>query len=1005
MRIYYHLLILSFFYLSTSAQTPYHWKLTDDDGLPDMEIYGLYQDSKGYMWIATDGGLCRYDGKDITTYAHPLQKRTSSASIQEDSKGNIWYKNFVGQLFFIDTNNQVQLFQLPDSIKLSTYFEYSLTKTHLNITTYSYLYHYQFNNKQWTIDTIVNSKNNNCLRGALAFHQSNDSVLIYIDCIHQVWKKKQQQLYPKGLIPPIMQNGAAIIGLENDSVLLSSRNGIYIDHINHIHQLKEDALVFNQGEISKIYKNKDQLLISARQSIFFLQKNKRTNSWDKKDHFLLNEQISALYIDRDGNSWLGTLGNGVLIIPSSKMHYFASQNSNLPNSSISTLTKNSKEDLFIGMKGSLTKLNTQSLEFTTYPSGSAYPIITILPDEKRNQILFNSGKNYSLSLSDKETKTCCTNLGHHAILYKKDQLISGNFLLLSTSSLIGRPGLLVPPAYVFDNKIKHFLNQEKKDCPQGFYQGLIACERVTALWADIVDTSRFWAGVNDSLFYWQNATSYPVSSKEGSPIIPVDIVQTEDSIIWVATSNQGLYGIKNEQEVYHFTTADGLPSNNCKTLAANYPYVWIGTNKGIVKLHPASQKMNLYNQLDGLLTNNIDHIEIANQKVWAATTKGLISFDLNTPSINSTPPLISITKWEVNDSSYALNISRVFPHDQNNIKFTFQALALKSRNTYTYEYRLLGIDSLWIQQSSNTNFVRLPNLNSGEYTFEVRARNEDGILSKQSPKISFYIQPPYWKAWWFSSIIGLTILAFIIFIIRLRYQSLQNKQATKNLITQLKMQALQAQMNPHFIFNAMSTIQSFWMYKDAKTALIYHAKFAKLMRLIFNYSDEKSIPIKEEIDFLKLYIDLEKIRLKYAINTAFEIDPIFEEEGLYIPPLLIQPIVENSFKHGFLHKEADGQLLIKLQKEGSYIKCVIEDDGVGRASAESYNTWQDNATNKKSSSFVTQDRLNMLNQAEGKSPKKVTYKITDLKDAQNNSLGTRTELWIPIIDNFFVNFN
>lgn len=168
MRAYFYLLLLSFLHLSAWAQAPYHWKLTDEDGLPDMEIYGLYQDTKGYMWIATDGGLCRYDGKNITTYTHPLQKRTSAASIQEDSKGNIWYKNFAGQLFFIDNKNQIQLFQLPDSIKLSTYFKYTLTENQLNISDYSYLHHYQFNTKKWTTDSIKGSHKKKCLAGTLA---------------------------------------------------------------------------------------------------------------------------------------------------------------------------------------------------------------------------------------------------------------------------------------------------------------------------------------------------------------------------------------------------------------------------------------------------------------------------------------------------------------------------------------------------------------------------------------------------------------------------------------------------------------------------------------------------------------------------------------------------------------------------------------------------------------------------------------------------------------------
>lgn len=1015
MKIYCPILILFSFCISAWSQTPYHWKLTDDEGLPDMEIYGLYQDNRGYMWIATDAGLCRYDGKNITTYNHPLQKSTSAASIQEDSKGNIWYKNFSGQLFFVDINDTVHLFEIPDSIKLNAYFEYSFTKNQLNIASYSYIYHHPFEEEHWLIDTVKNSYQSRCSVGIPNYHQVNDSLLIYIDCANEVWVQKEKVLSSNGFIPDTMQNQTMLHALDKDTVLLVLGNKIYIDHIDHITKLREKALVFSKKDIFRVYPYKDKVLISTQEGIFILRKNNSSNSWKVQDKLSIKDPISAVCIDRSGSFWLGTLGNGVIIIPSLKMHYLDAKNSDLPNSPINALTKTNKEELFIGMKGYISKLNTQTLELTNYPIISNYPIINILYDEKRNQILLNSKRSYTLSLSpEAKIQPCCIELAHHAILYKEDQLISGGLIALSTYNLVHKPGFYEAPNHVFEGKVNYHFYQKTDDCKEGFYEGFINSnsqrissnsQRITALWSDLTDTSRFWTGLNGNLFYWQNMVPHTVLSNTGSPIIPVGITQTKDSIIWVATFNQGLYGIKNEQEVYHFTTADGLPSNNCKTITSDSTTIWIGTNKGIIKLHPKTRKVDLYNQLDGLVSDNIDNIVILNQKIWATTTKGLISFDVNTPSINTTPPLININKWVVNDSSYALKSTVSLFYDQNNIEFTFQALTLKSRNNYTYEYRLLGIDSLWIQQASSTNFARFPNLNPGDYTFEVRARNEDGILSKTSQQISFSIQPPVWETWWFRSIIGLIILTFIIFIVRFRYQFLQRKQATQNLITQLKMQALQAQMNPHFIFNAMSTIQSFWMYKDAKTALIYHAKFAKLMRLIFNYSNEKSIPIKEEIDFLKLYIDLEKIRLKHTINITFEVDAIFEEEDLHIPPLLIQPIVENSFKHGFLHKEADGQLFIKLQKEAHYIKCIIEDNGVGRATAASYNSWKDNTTNKKSSSFVTQDRLNMLNHTEGAFPKKIVYKITDLKDAQNKALGTRTELWIPIFNNFFSNFN
>jgi streptogramin lyase/anti-sigma regulatory factor (Ser/Thr protein kinase) len=993
--------ILSFIFLSffCQAQSPYYWKLTDDDGLPSLEIYDLYQDSKGYMWIATDGGLCKFDGNKIVPYKSELQKRTATTNINESPDGTIWYKNFADQLFFIDSTNQAQLFSLPRTIKLNSYFKYSTKLAgKLRLASGNFLYDYTFSTQKWELDTILNCYKHGTITGFLSYNFEEE---IYIDCFYNLLIKQKQLKVYKGTIPQKDFKLRSAIALGRDSVLLLGNNKVYIDHIDRVAQLDPQALFLVHGGIQGAYSvGKNQVWITSTKGIILLEKNVNTSRWEVKRKLLEQESIGSFCQDKEGNLWIGTLGNGIYIIPSLNMSYYNSQNSPLSNSKINCLELTTDHQLLIGSdKGTLTLLNPYHEDFSPFPSLGEHSVRGLFYDKKRNQALVNAKSNYIINLTKKSIEPSAAPINSHNIIYKEDQLITGGLLVLLTFSLKNAPATTLPPSKIFNNQFSYY-TRYKENSPNSIktVHATIQAKRTTALWADQIDSNCFWAGVDDSLFLYRNAIPFPILTPNGAAISPSDIHQDEDGIIWVSTANNGIYGIQEEKVIYHFTIRDGLPSNNCKRLTIYKNEIWIGTDKGIAKLNLRSKEINVYNQLDGLLTNNIDDIEIANQKVWAATSKGLISFDINTPSINKTPPLISITKWEVNDRSYAFNTPISLVHDQNNLKFTFQALSLKSRNTFTYEYRLLGIDSAWISQTSSTNFVRFPNLNAGNYTFQVRAKNEDGILSKATSQVSFSIQAPYWETWWFSSLLGLVFFIFIISILWLRYQFLQKKQATQNLITQLKMQALQAQMNPHFIFNAMSTIQSFWMYKDAKTALIYHAKFAKLMRLIFNYSNEKSIPIKEEIEFLKLYIDLEKIRLKYEITTVLELDAIFEEEDLYISPLLIQPIVENSFKHGFLHKEADGNLLIKIQKEAHYIKCTIEDNGVGRAKAKSYNTWQDNAADKKSSSFVTQDRLVMLNRTEGQFPKKITYKISDLKDAQNNPIGTRTELWIPIIN-------
>lgn len=981
------------------AQTPYHWNLTEEDGLPDMEIYDLYQDRKGYMWIATDGGLCKYDGQQLEYYNHPFQKRRSAAFIQEDAHGTIWYKNFSGQLFFIDSSNTVQLFEPPSALPLGTYFQYALTKDELVVNTSFLLQHYHFATQKWTADTLINSYQIKCLASIESMTTNDESSLAYIDCANEVWTVKNGQHQFLLKLPWGREITGDIIGIGTDSLLLYSNDRIYIKHLDDLHEFQTEDMIFTQEGIIRVFVNGNKILVCTSEGIIILSKSSKKNTWTIERQVGVKVPIGALQIDREGNLWVGTLGNGILVFPSLEVHYFNAQNSALVDTKISALAKTSTGELWIGAKGMIASMNTQSLQMKKHSLMDKRPVTYILPDEKRGQVLLGASKTHCLTL-DMEEKMLYNKryIGHHAILYKEDQVILGSFLFLCTYSLVKEPFVTKPPSYTFDKQVEHFVDKENEGAIIPTYWGMLSKKRVTALWADQTDTSRFWAGLNDSLFYWQNTVPHPVLAKNGQPIIPTKIIQTADSIVWVATSNQGVYGIKKEQAHYHFTVDNGLPSNNCKALALDSIYLWIGTDKGLVKLDPQRGESSCYDQLDGLISSNINYVEVANGKVWAATSKGLVSFDVHLPAVNKTAPLIHLKEWYVNDSLHAWDATTELSYAQNTLQFTFQALAFKSRNKHRYAYRLIGLNTTWIEQSSAVNFARFTNLDAGAYRFEVRASNEDGLWSVQTATFSFIIEQPYWETWWFKTSMGVAGLLVLLLFIRGIYLFVQRRQATQNLIVGLKMQALQAQMNPHFIFNAMSTIQSFWMYKEAKVALIYHAKFAKLMRLIFNYSNKTSIPIKDELEFLNLYIDLEKIRLKDEIKVTFDVDPVFEEASFDVPPLLIQPIIENSFKHGFLHKEQEGHLQIKLMKEGHYIHCIIEDDGVGRTATKTYQIWKDNHLKKQGSSFVTQERLDLLNRTKGKNAQKITFRITDLTNAAGEALGTKTELWIPIVD-------
>jgi len=283
----------------------------------------------------------------------------------------------------------------------------------------------------------------------------------------------------------------------------------------------------------------------------------------------------------------------------------------------------------------------------------------------------------------------------------------------------------------------------------------------------------------------------------------------------------------------------------------------------------------------------------------------LVSFDQNMPSKNEVAPLIYIKKVSIHDKDTTLRDTYDLNYDQDNITIRIEGLAYRSRGAFEYKYRMLGIDTVWRYQDAQINLMRFPQLQSGQkYTFEVKAVNEDGVESIETARVVFCIGLPYWKTWWFTLIIVFCIGLVVFLFVRNELQ--KARLASQN--SDLKMEALQSQINPHFIFNVLTAVQNLWLQHKNELAMDLQSNFAKLLRKIFQYSSKRAIRIEQVEEFLNNYLKLEQIRFENTVAIDFEIEEILLEEEYCIPPLLIQPIVENSFKHGLFHKQTDLKL-------------------------------------------------------------------------------------------------
>jgi LytS/YehU family sensor histidine kinase len=235
----------------------------------------------------------------------------------------------------------------------------------------------------------------------------------------------------------------------------------------------------------------------------------------------------------------------------------------------------------------------------------------------------------------------------------------------------------------------------------------------------------------------------------------------------------------------------------------------------------------------------------------------------------------------------------------------------------------------------------------------------------------------------------------VIAYVRYRERLVKNKQQQESEVSrklmELEKRALQAQMNPHFIYNSMNSIQQFILMHDTEGAMKYLTRFSRILRTVLNMSSQSRIPLYEEIKLIEDYIELESMRFPNKFTYNIDVSPELNIHAVEIPPFFIQPQVENAIRHGLLRKETPGYLHIELLKEGDNLHITVEDNGIGR---EASRASKFNEVNKHESKGlgIIEERLKYLNSPNGHEP----FKIIDLYDAERKSIGTRVEITLPM---------
>lgn len=943
------------------AQTTQIIRYTTKEGLPSNSVYRTIIDNKGFLWIAGETGVTRYDGRSFKNYTtiHGLPDNEVT-ELMIDSSGLLWVLPFRKKPAYY--NDKKDRFENGDT-------DPELNKIEMgNTSSSSVLQHggIAFCNNERTL-SIYNNRKTTIHHKIIGdkIKSRPDRIIDYQPGKYLVVSSDSLRYMEEGKITKAVYFGYYYTWSE------------YFDHTLYISQPDGiTAFTFNnKGEITNTQKQQYPFLLKvmcrAGKDLAVTSASGNTYIVDAATLVLKENIFNEIIVrnvleDHNGNYWLSTKDEGLIKIQQKRISSYTenkelvkSFNSVLRTANGRIVAGNNKGELYIYDGLYIAKkiiLNTPENSSDTWV---------------RNIIELQQGIYVA-------TQTGSFLIDNRSFAIKQSFLENANkstkaaYKFNDSTLLLGGHAQL----FVYNTNTGKFTDSVLK--------------RVTAIGTN--STEQIYIGSidglyrrdKDSLFYFgkqYKALTYRI----------VSIVNTKDEMVWIGRSSDSILVLKNDQPVASIPLGTTIPGTVCKTMYSNKPgEIWIGTDKGLNKLSYRIMNDKLwYNNIyfstvDGLIGEQVNDIMIRNDTAYVATTGGISYLPVNL-QLPLADIATFITRVSVNNIDTSILASYTLPYSKNNIRIEFSAVDLTGFNPF-FEYSINNRD--WVRVENN--LLSLQNQPPDYYSIRIRSMKRDGSPSSQFATISFRIKTPFWKSNWFWAGIAFTAFAAILFFNqrrnRLRQKKAIDKITTEKKLAELEMQALKAQINPHFVFNCLNSIKGFIYDKNYAQADIYLDRFSDLMRSTIDNSDASVISLEEEIKYLDNYLQLEQLRFNEKFDYSITADPAINKEKTFVPAMLLQPYVENAIRHGIRNLDKrKGQITISATEENGLLVCQINDNGIGREKAALLKS-KNHIEYQGRGMSISKRRAELYN---------IEQEIVDRKDAAGNSLGTSVILRIP----------
>jgi len=475
--------------------------------------------------------------------------------------------------------------------------------------------------------------------------------------------------------------------------------------------------------------------------------------------------------------------------------------------------------------------------------------------------------------------------------------------------------------------------------------------------------------------------------------------------LWIGVSKMGVLKItpsaSGKFQFTWFTEEAGLPYDRIVTMNTDpLGHLWLATVSGVVYMNTETNAFRVMNQGLGMekstLGMNFLH---GNQGDFYITAPGhWCRADLQALSKKTPSPTMYLDKFRIYNREIAVP---QFIQEKLDVQateqffsFDFGCIDFGNQSYHRFAYQLIGWDKEWVA-CGNRRYASYTNLPGGHYTFQVKGTNAEGEWGEPL-SVPIFIHTPFYRTGWFLSLLVIGFSAIIYAFYRYRIGEIRKAERLRNefeqQIAETRMEALRAQMNPHFIFNSLNSINRYIIKNDIKTSSLYLTRFAKLIRMVLENSKHKRISLSDEMEALRIYIELEAFRFEKKFTYSIHINEDVHPDQIEVPPLIIQPYVENAIWHGLLHKDGEGTLQLTLSTDGDMLRIDITDNGIGRVKAMEFKSA--NAPTRKSVGLkLTEERIHIHNQDADTA---YAPHIIDRYDEQGLACGTTVILKIPL---------